>query len=527
MDAAGPRTDQEAIPRSEALRWTDLTIVLLVALVLRVFGMTGDMHFDPVVYAQNAYNLLQGGFTLETGSWFAHRLTVFAPVAPVYALFGVGPWQSKAWPLLLSLVQIALLFSFGRRFLSRGATLLGAAIVAIAPLDVLYSTVLNPDIVISTFMTATMVCWFIAFERAGRASRWLLVMAGLCLALAVVTRIFAVILLVPLAIHLLQRRPPWRDLVWVALGGLLVVLPLGVAYAAQTGDPLYRFGVVTGRYGEGAKSEGTQFLYYLKLVPHVRYTLTGLVPALFLLGLAGSFWKPNRGQRLLLLWALPVLLYLQFGSMSTSEYIPILKRERFLLPLTVPLALLAGTVVTGLAHWIGRRVAPSGWTPGRLAGGMVTLGLAVLAVNSVEIVSRNRAEGRAAFAAFTSSVETLRSEPALPVLFDHWRTGYRFSYYFGFEEGAEFYRGGDDATRMGSPGAFGDSRLGYLRWYGHAEDLPEAFVVVDEAVLEAVRRGDSVTQTYRPGEVPEYAFDPPESWREVATYGTFHIWRTR
>ena len=514
----------------------DAAIVVLAALVMRVYGLTGDMLYDPIVYAQNAVNLLQGTFTLETSSWFAHRMTVFVPVVPIYGAFGVGTLQSKLWPLLLSLAQVGLLLAFGRRFLPWRATLVGGWIVALAPLDVVYSTVLNPDIVIAAFMTATMVFWFWAFEErvtgpaaarpaepdrlASRspAPRTLLFLAGTCLALAVVTRLFAVILVLPLVAHLLLRRPSWRELLWVAAGGLTVALPLGVAYALQTGDPLYRFGVVTGRYGEGAKSEGTQFGFYFQLIPHVRYTLTGLAPAMFLLGVLGALWKPTRGQRLLLLWALPVAAYLQFGSMSASEYIPILKRERFLLPLSVPFALLAGVAITRLTGWIERRLP--------LKGGLIVLGLAVLAINSVEIVSRNRAEGWARHAAFSSTVAALQREPQLPVLFDHWRTGYRFSYYFGFEEGADFYRGGDDAQRMGRPGAFGESRLGYLAWYPTVEDVPRALVVLDETVLAAVRRGDSVTQTYRPGEVPDYAFDPPAHWHEVSHHGTFRVWRT-
>jgi hypothetical protein len=79
---------------------------------------------------------------------------------------------------------------------------------------------------------------------------------------------------------------------------------------------------------------------------------------------------------------------------------------------------------------------------------------------------------------------------------------------------------------MGASGSFGDSRLGYLRWFPDAESLPEAYVVLDDEVLESVQRGDSVTQTYRPGDVPDYAFSPPPAWTPLGRFGGFRLYRT-
>lgn len=545
--------------------------ILLLALAIRLYGMTGDMLYDPIVYAQNARNLLEGTFTLRSDSWYAHRLTVFLPVAGLYALFGVGTLTSKVWPLIASLVQLGFLFAIGRRLFDRRVTYLAALLVALAPLDVVYSSILNPDIILAMFLTGSAVCWLLALEGRARPSRIGLVLAGVFFGLAIVTRVFGLILLPFFLAYAIWRRPSLRSIGWTVAGGLAVAVPLGVAYLVQTGDVFYRMHVVSRAYGEGIPVEATRLLFYPRLIWHVRYTLTGLAPLLFAIGLIGSLLRPNRARVLLLLWALPILIYLEFGTMSLSAYLPILKRERFLLPLSVPLGLLAASVIWGALDLARARVlggaagvrAPagelsedraalrdesvsdraargarphddgSGRPPRTAARGArfgiaaaVGLGVLVYAAGSFLIVRGDRQAGLRNAAAFRDVVRLVRAEPGLPVLFDHWRTGFRFSYYLGFEEGASFYRGGTDADRMGEPGSFGDSRLGYLAWYPDPARLPEAIVVLDRTLLDAVAHHRPGLPSYRPGEIPPYAFSVPGDWRRIGDYGPFRVFQT-
>ena len=527
-----------AIP-AHSQRLFRLGAILIVAAGLyRVLATTGDMLFDPVVYAQNAFNVLQGTFTLKTDSWFAHRLTVFLPVAPLYALFGVGTWTSTAWPLLASFVQLNLVLWVGWRRLGPAPALLATGFLAFAPLDVMYSSILNPDILIATFLTASAIFWIESVEDGGTPSRLGLVLAGLFFALAFVTRVFAVVILVFFALHWLWRRPGWKVALPFAVGALVVFVPLGIAYWAQTGDPLYRLGVVGGRYATAVKSEGTQFLYYPTLLLHPRHLITGIAPHLYLAGLLGAVLRPTRFRSVLLLWALPVLLYLQFGSMSAADYVPILKRERFLLPLSAPLFLLAGDVLwdlcRGISRLITRRVRATGETSpgagirlrsltGFLPTGMASAGLLVVFFAGFLVVRDQYRDSEARVEAFEDVARVVRAWPDLAVLCDHWRTGYRLSYYLGFQEGADFYRGGDDSKRMGAPGSFGDSRLGYLRWYPDADLLPVSLAILDDDALSLTRSGKGTTRTYRSEEIPSYAYAPPDSWSLIGRFGTFRV----
>ncbi len=501
--------------------------VLLVALAYRLFGLTGDMYFDPAIYAQNAYNLLQGSFTLNTDSWYAHRLPVFVPLAPLYALFGVGTLTSRLWPLLLSLVQVALVIWLGRRLFDRTTAIFAGLLVALTPLDAVSGSVLQPDTVMATFLTAAAAFWIAGLDADARHPRAFPFLSGLCFALAVVARENAAVLLVFYLATLLWQRPRARTVLDAALGGALVIAPLLAVYAITTGDPFFRVRAVAEAFSAPVMDRGNQFGFYPSLLRHVRHTVNGLGPALFALGILGGLLRPNRARIWLLLWALPILLYLQFGSMSLTRYIPVLKLERYLTPLTAPLALLTASVLLGWTSGIIRRLLPDA-RAGRqraLHAAAISLVAAVLAWNSFVIVGAHRRRGTETFRAFQSVVRVLDREPALPVLFDHWRTGHRFSYYLGFRDGADFYRGGDDRLRMGQIGAFGGSRLGYLSWYPDSAQVPHALIVLDDDALERVRTADPFVGTYVRGEIPAYAYAPPATWKPLGTFGTFRVFQ--
>ena len=502
-----------------------IAAVLLVALTYRIFGLTGDMFFDPTIYAQNAFNLLHGTFTLKTDSWYAHRLPVFVPLVPLYALFGVGTATSRLWPLLLSLVQVALVIWLGRRLFDRTTAILAGVLIALTPLDAVQGSVLQPDTVMAAFLTAAAGFWIASLERDPRHPRAYPFLSGACFALAVVARENAAVLLVFYLSSVIWLRPRARTIMDAALGGFLVIAPLLAVYAVTTGDPFFRFRAVAEAYGAPVMQEGGRFGFYPALLRHVRHTVTGLGPALFALGILGGLLRRNRSRILLLLWALPILLHLQFGSMSVTHYVPILKRERFLTPLTAPLALLTASVLLEWTSGIVRRLLPDSHA-GRqraLRVAAISLIVAVLGGNSFLIVRNQRRQSAATFQAFQSVVRAIDREPTLPVFFDHWRTGHRLSYYLGFRDGADLYRGGDDRKRMGQIGCFGGSRLGYLSWYPDPARIPHALIVLDDDALERVRVADPFVGTYVRGEIPAYAYAPPAAWKPLGTFGTFRV----
>jgi len=128
-------------------RFTWIAVLLLVtAALLRVFAWHGEMSPDASVYAQYAWQLGHGQLDLSTDDQYIHRLPVYAPVAPLYRAFGVSTASTLLWPLLCSLLQIAMAMLFARRLFGWSAALVAGLLLSCYPLDVLESARLMPDV---------------------------------------------------------------------------------------------------------------------------------------------------------------------------------------------------------------------------------------------------------------------------------------------------------------------------------------------------------------------------------------------
>jgi 4-amino-4-deoxy-L-arabinose transferase-like glycosyltransferase len=506
-------------------------LVVLFAIVYRFFGMTGDIMYDPAVYAQDAYNLLHGSFNLNTDSWYSHRLPVFVPVALFYGLMGVNSLSTNLWPLLLSLLQIVAVWWVGRRLFGTRTAVLAALFVAMMPLDVIYAGILNPDAVLASFLTLSVVLWILAFEGRAAPPWGLLFLSGLFCGLAVDTRAYALLIVVFFLGYAVWRRVPWRALLWWALGAAAVGVPVVLIYKFVTGDPLLPIRAMSGFYGDPERAEGSGLLYYPRLILGLK-SYTGLFALFFTVTTVWALVRRTRERLLMLAWMAPILLYLQFGTMSLQAYVPVFKRVRFLTPFIAPAAILSASVVWEALGVMGelaeRRLGVKDAAPVRrgLLGALVV----VLLLNSLWIMKAHRTAHTAVANSFQSAASVVMSDPAVPVLFDHWRTSIRFGYYLRFEEGSHLYEGADETKRMVKGPATADTRLGYLKWYENAADLPDAFVVLEDGIVaeaERVSASDPTRSSFPAKDIPAYAHNPPDSWELLGRFGTLRVYRTR
>lgn len=515
---------------SPGARRAAILLVVVLAVGLRLYGMTGNITFDSVVYAQDAYNLLHGTFNLATDSWYSHRLPVFVPVALFYAVLGVGNLSTNLWPMILSVLQVLAVLWVGRRLFGAGTAILAAAFMAMIPLDVIYAGVLAPDAILAALLTFSAAFWILGLEGRDKPSWLYLVVSGAFCALAGDARAYALFIAVFFAGHALVRRIALRALLWWVLGFALVIVPLVAVYARVTGDPLVPIRAMTAFYGEAEHGQGAGLLAYPLLVLKPG-SFTGLF-ALFIA--AAGVWALARRTRqrwILLGWIAPILLYLQFGSMSLTSYVPVFKRVRFLTPLMAPGALLLASALPEALALAGDRVSRTLNVRNRALMGRVLLVCAVLVLlaNSLWVTRGFRGANAPVAAAFKSAVGVLRSDTHIPVLFDHWRTSIRFAYYFGFKEGSHLYEGADETKRMLKGPATAGTRLGYLKWYEDPDSIPAAFVVLEDGIMTAARKAsaDDPTRSRFPAkDIPYYAEDPPKSWKLLSRFGSLSVFRT-
>jgi len=512
------------------VRRAAILLVVLLAVALRLYGMTGNITFDSVVYAQDAYNLLKGTFNLATDSWYSHRLPVFVPVAMSYAVFGVGNLSTNLWPMLLSLLQVLAVLWVGRRLFGAETAILATVFMAMIPLDVIYAGVLAPDAVLAALLTFSAAFWILGLEGRDRPSGLYLALSGVFCALACDARAYALLIVVFFAGYALLRRIGLRTLLWWVLGFALVVLPLAVVYARVTGDPLLPIRAMSAFYGESEHAQGVGLLAYPLLVLKPG-SFTGLFALFFAAAAVWALARPTRQRWILLGWIAPVLLYLQFGSMSLTSYVPVFKRVRFLTPLLAPGALLLASVLLEALALAGDRASRvlRARNSALVRRALLVFVVLILFANSVWVTRGFRAANVPVAAAFKGAAGVFGSDTSVPVLFDHWRTSIRFGYYLGFKEGSHLYEGADESRRMLKGPATAGTRLGYLKWYKDPGSIPAAFVVLEDGIIEAVRKAsanDPTRSQFPAKDIPYYAENPPQSWELVGQFGSLRVFRT-
>jgi len=230
-----------------------LFAILLVTLLMRAPGfdrpLLGHFGTKSAVYGMIARNLAEGraGFfeptldLLKGGQRSLHMLELPLPayfVGGCWRLFGgsLDAW-GRGFSIAWSIAGVALMYSFMRRRHGEVAAIGSSAALAMSPVGIIF----GQSFQLESALPALSLGALVALDRyleAGRL-RWLAV-ATLCAAMLFLTKIFMVLLLVPLAWLVWERRPsPSRSLGLLAVGVFSVVpaaLWYGYAYRAAQGD---------------------------------------------------------------------------------------------------------------------------------------------------------------------------------------------------------------------------------------------------------------------------------------------------
>ena len=217
-----------------------------MALALRLFLYIGYQGADDRNYVAYAVNFAQGGDIIAkqlADPWIA-RIGAWMPMGLLIMAFGLHEWVLTAYSLACSLAGIALAVLALRQLFDTRLALMTAALLAVYPNDVFYSTRAFGDEAVGFWCAAAFFLYLVAEKR----SSWQLsLLTGLALGIAYLTKETALLLGAPIAIlWWMKRWPPPRMLAWLAVGFLAVLaLELSV-WQSLTGDPFYRWKAATG-----------------------------------------------------------------------------------------------------------------------------------------------------------------------------------------------------------------------------------------------------------------------------------------
>jgi 4-amino-4-deoxy-L-arabinose transferase-like glycosyltransferase len=202
-----------------------LVFHLLAWLFLKPVWAFGDDYY----YAKSAHLLLQGDqhFLFEH---FRNRIGLYFPTCLLFGVFGVNPYTISFGPLLFSLLTIACVFFFTNRYAGLLAASLASTLIAFNTLQLSYSIVLFPDIVVAFYTTTMVLVLFRARASGNKPALFALCIAALFMA-GLYTK-ESVLLVLPFLglLCLVDLRKGQNKLFWLLLPLFSFAFTSGSAY---------------------------------------------------------------------------------------------------------------------------------------------------------------------------------------------------------------------------------------------------------------------------------------------------------
>lgn len=359
-----------------AARPWSVALVLLLALLLRVFFAAGISGNDDLSVANSAIGILDHGIALP-GGHYAARFGLTLPLAAIFRIAGVGVPQLVVLPLAISLAGVWLAWWLGSRLFDPLAGLIAAQVLAFYPLDVEFSGLFFPDLIQGVAMAGAAACALeFGGQRRGPASA---VAAGALWAYAYYVKIDAAVLVFVLLLAFGLGYLRFSRLVLAGLTALVLVGVELVAYGVLTGDPLYHMALERRAANEvlAAGMDYRQLFTYPKAMFLTVYE-TGAHFYLLLIALVLVVARRERPALLLAGWVLFFFLWLLFGvdpfgaTVRLKPQIP-----RYMLDFAVPMA-----VLIGWAFAVAVRRLPV-WIPGIVGVGAALVAVVFMAFNGL------------------------------------------------------------------------------------------------------------------------------------------------
>lgn len=458
-------------------------IILAVGVALRLLSFAGLMGSDDLIYNKAAYNLTTGeDFAL--GNPGQNRLGLIFPLATMFKLWGVNEVSSSLVVFIPSLLLILLTFYVGRHFFGKEVGYVAALLQAIYPMDVLFATLLYPDLPTALFVGLAVYLFHRGCNDKGDLHFFA---SGLSVGLAYSvkeTGAFAAPFLVGYALYNIRKKGFKWGYVWTLVGFMAVFISELIFFHAMKGDMLYRFHSLSV-HNEGPWSGLPGYLeygYWKRLTyrypkimlfywPHfgLFYWLTFAAMIYLLMVREKRAYFP-------MVWWLAFYLTLNFASTSLTRYIPLPTISRYSFILVLPANLTLACALQRLTREAGLQ---------RFARVVGYSALMVLLLSSIFIVAKKHARGsyteRAITAYFTG-------KPDRPIYTDP-RTITVLEYYFKYQN--------TDMLRD-----FTD-----VEW----EKVKDSYVLLNMPRIRFLN-------TYYKMLFHPILFDPPPSWRTVAVF---------
>jgi hypothetical protein len=364
-----------------------ILLLVLFGLLLRLILFSGFVLGDDPAYADLVSQIINGSYPqVGTHGVFSCRPLILYPVALCVYLFGWVEWSFVLTILVASLINIILVYLAGYLLCSPFAGILGALAYMTFPLDAVHATTLSNDILLSTFLWAGGLLFFISCQRYQYNKHIILsVISGFIVGAAVAIKFNAVITpvfflsagIICLRKHLLEGA--YKSLFawaagWIIANGLLCAFLYALSgdiFAHYHAEMRFNLDYNPSGFSAGRGNLMQFLLMYPKWIltilreGHYGYTFPpyGYFYLFYFLCLPLVLLKRFRAARLPALCALFFLVLMEFAPLRLlPQYVPIHRLPRFLHIAAIPSAAVIGIVFSILTTIHQRSIKIISWT---------------------------------------------------------------------------------------------------------------------------------------------------------------------
>ncbi len=325
-----------------------ITLIIIFALALRLIFFAGVYGSDDLGYYEFAYNAANNQLNHE-GNFHSTRIGLIYPTALLYSVFGVNKYTSNLLPLATSMLSIILAYQLGKLVFGDKVGIMAAFLLSFYPVHVLYSSMLFPDLP-SAYFVALGAFLFLKADKNGASLNYFL--SGASIGIAYLMKELSVLIFLFFGAYVIYKKKFKLEYSLLALGFLLVFSFEAVYYASQVYSPLFRYTKV--------ESQATAIMkyYYPNYISnpfsrwflHYPYVLlsdpqAAFFYASFFVSICYFLIHRRKAANIMLIWIIPIFLFLNFGSNSFSEYIPLAVGVRYLEILTLPCVMLLASLL--------------------------------------------------------------------------------------------------------------------------------------------------------------------------------------
>lgn len=477
--------------------WQILFASLLAAFVVRCIFFSGGIRgSDAFAYAQHAYNIASGNYDLNSINMFdGFRYFVLLPTAFSFMIFGVNDLSSSIFPYIFSLLNIVVVFQLGKKIFNREIATIASGLLIIYPLDITFANCVSPDSFIPFLSSLAILCYILAEENASSSHRkiLLLVLSGILISFAYMSRVTSVFLFFALAIYQLFHKK-YTDFLWTAIGLSIPLIAEAFYFYLYTGDPFFEIHRITSlAIANTVKADyDVGLLFYPKNM--LGFELSGLAMFgftwWFVAGGLVVLWLQREKAALLTVVCLVIPFFgFEFGFQSLKEGILIVKNPNYLSLITGPAMIISAYFFYRMFIFIRTKFKAKS--------------IAIFTVSIIMLISMHLYGTYRLFinigndaAPYIAVAEYLIKKPGSTVYIHHFRWPLFLKYFLRYDSSYTFR----DLNKINEE---------------ELNNLSNVYVVFNRRYLEADVIGRPVSQKTV---YAKYEKNPPQNWKKVASF---------